>query len=363
MGERTMAMNINDQACLVNLSVGYHTFRKLEKRASEAAEEKFQVAPGVLRTTKQTIAKRYLEKIVKCAGDMRTYHYTVTSAYKVKGYGVLSTKLIPDYLQKSNEMITLFNSLWEQFYDVYTEAIEESKPLEGGLHDPLEYPTIEELRRKNRMLVRFYPIPEGSHLHVAINDDDLKRMQADMEADIRESMKESMKDLWNRLYKSVGAIKERMTPDGDKAKLFRDSLILNLRELTDLLPKMNFSGDPDLDALAEDISKDLASYDPEELRTVEDNRKDALAKADSYLKRMEPIMGIVPVPSAPVAPVVAPVVVADIPDVVAPEPVPVVIPEVVVEAEKAPEAPVVKPAEVEEDNEFVKKMKEAGILF
>ena len=54
----------------------------------------------------------------------------------------------------------------------------------------------------------------------------------------------------------------------DSDKIFRDSLINNLCDLCDLLPKLNITGDKNLDNMRKEIEQQLCRYMPENLRQI-----------------------------------------------------------------------------------------------
>jgi hypothetical protein len=72
--------------------------------------------------------------------------------------------------------------------------------------------------------------------------------------------------------------------DGDK--IFRDSLIENVREICGLIPQMILSPDPELLRAVDRATLEIAGFDPEDLRNDTDKRAKAKAAADAILKTM-----------------------------------------------------------------------------
>jgi hypothetical protein len=79
-------------------------------------------------------------------------------------------------------------------------------------------------------------------------------------------------------------------------KIFRDSLVTNVRELCDILPALNIANDPALTDLTADIEDRLASLSPSALRTQPSTREsaalDAAALLDSITQRLSSYTGI-----------------------------------------------------------------------
>jgi hypothetical protein len=79
---------------------------------------------------------------------------------------------------------------------------------------------------------------------------------------------------------------------GEKTEgVFRDSLVENVRELTELLPAFNFNADPAYDALVKRIQKELCVEEAKTLRESEDVRASVKKSADDILKDVESLLG------------------------------------------------------------------------
>jgi len=277
-------MKIQDKACLVSLNISQWTARKFDKKATDSVADHYKCKPEAGRYNKAVIAREHLDEIVKISGKMRTYHYERTLPYCVKGQAILPSELITEYMGKYNEFKAVWDEAVEKFCASYPELQEEARIALNGLYNPADYPSERQLRRKFQMGVDFAPIPEGSHLKIPIGNEELKEMQKDIEAKVRDAATEAQKELWNRVFETVSALQERMTDDGEDAKTFRDSIVGNVKELAELLPKMNITEDPDLDRMAQELSSRL-DYDPKELRQSKELRKEAREAAAEVLKQ------------------------------------------------------------------------------
>jgi hypothetical protein len=310
--ERGSKMNIQDKAMLVQLNVSQWTARKMDRGASQATADLYHAEGSEVSTYKSTVQKKHLDKIQKIVGKARTMHYKYTSPFPAsKGQAVLATKMLTDYMSEGGTLVAEFNHAVEEFMTIYRTVQEEAKAALGDLYDEFDYPSEEKLRRKFAMAFDFAPIPQGSHLQIAIGADDLAEMQADIEAKVKDSMTMAMDDLWQRVYRVTSQLKERMTPEAGKDKVFRDTLISNISELAEILPKMNISGDADLDAIAAELSNGLAAYDPEALRKDRGMRKEAAKRADAILDKVSRRLQVAP--SMPVEVKIAPVVIEPVP--------------------------------------------------
>ena len=70
---------------------------------------------------------------------------------------------------------------------------------------------------------------------------------------------------------------------------FRDSVVTRLVKLVDVLPKLNFTGDPELEQLAAQVRASLL-VDPQELRKSESARNETAKAALAISQRMAPYL-------------------------------------------------------------------------
>ena len=74
--------------------------------------------------------------------------------------------------------------------------------------------------------------------------------------------------------------------NGTKVGSFTDSIIDNMRDLASMLPEFNITNDPELEAIHQQILRDICPLDPQELRDSKTLRKEAKNKADTLLERI-----------------------------------------------------------------------------
>ena len=76
-----------------------------------------------------------------------------------------------------------------------------------------------------------------------------------------------MGDLYRRFGEAVERVSERLQEDDNgKPLVFRDSMISNIRDLVDVVPRLNIFGDDELARLCEQVKEKIASVEPDSLR-------------------------------------------------------------------------------------------------
>jgi hypothetical protein len=73
---------------------------------------------------------------------------------------------------------------------------------------------------------------------------------------------------------------------GGKAGSFRDSLVENVRELVEVLPMLNVTGNPLVAEITRDLDR-LGSVEPGALRESETLRQETKAAAEAIVAKME----------------------------------------------------------------------------
>ncbi len=98
-----------------------------------------------------------------------------------------------------------------------------------------------------------------------------------------------MKDCWNRLYTVVSkAVDKLNTPEG----VFRDTLLDNIVEVCALLPKLNISDDPELEAMRRNIENIVTLVSPKDCRDSAHVRTTTAQKLSDITSKMNVFMGV-----------------------------------------------------------------------
>ena len=97
--------------------------------------------------------------------------------------------------------------------------------------------------------------------------DDTDRVKRDIESQIEERLHDAVGDLYRRLGEAVERVLERLQEDENgKPMVFRDSMISNIRDLVDVVPRLNIFGDGQLAQLCEQVKDKIAGVEPDALR-------------------------------------------------------------------------------------------------
>jgi hypothetical protein len=185
--------------------------------------------------------------------------------------------------QKRND----FENSADKFYEEYPVFIEEAKNHLGDLFNIKDYPTQEEIGSKFMFNIEIYSVPESGDFRVDISTEETEIIRNSIEAAERERLAIAMREPWLRIQDALNKMIERLYNDG---AFFKNTLIGNIRDLCEVLPKLNFMDDPNLDVITKEISSKLGVLDPENLRQSVQIRKNAVQTAQEIMDKMEGYM-------------------------------------------------------------------------
>jgi hypothetical protein len=151
------------------------------------------------------------------------------------------------------------------------------------------------------------PLPDAGDFRVSLGEEETKRIQRQITATVEASLTVATRELWQRLYEAVSHMAERLgaykVSDEGVEHPFRDTVVTNLVRLVQVLPKLNVTGDPELERLTEEVRRSLL-VDPKELRKSEVSRNETARAAAAIAQQMAGYMAAYE-PAAPTGAVAA----------------------------------------------------------
>jgi hypothetical protein len=282
-GGNTMSQELTNKAMLVRLSISQWTAKKYDKKVSKEVAAQYGTAQDRGRYNKVLVAKAELERISKAAGAARTFHYQQTLPWSDDGARILPSANYLHYTQEMRELHSEFEKAVSTFIDNYPSLVADARWQLNGLFNQEDYPPEHRIGRKFAIAVTVDPLPAAADFRVDLQGDEVARIKADIEARSKQATTAAMADLWTRLHDVVSKMAERL---GTKDAIFRDSLVENVNELVDLLPRLNLTGDARLDAMRQEVVHKLTRYDAQTLRDSTVARTETARAAEDILQAM-----------------------------------------------------------------------------
>lgn len=280
--------SLTTRAMLVtfSISVGFSASKK-EKKIQQEVADTHNATEEWGRASKELFKTPEFDAFKKAVTAARTDHYELTLPWNDNGTRVLPSKAFMTYSEKIREHKPKILAALEKFADVVEseDFHQKEKSRLGNLHNRKDYPTRDQILKKlaTTFTTDFIPLPDTGDFRVSLADDEIAQIKSSAETYI----KESMRDLWTRLYEKVIKMQETLS---DPKAIFRDSLVKNLQDLTELLPTLNYAGDEDLTRMTEEVKNNLTNYSPNDLRESSRARQETADKAKEIADQMRAFM-------------------------------------------------------------------------
>lgn len=285
-------MNLNDRALLVQLNISQWTARKHDKAATRQVASTNNASMEAGRYNKSLLPMNdALDHVHKKSTLIRTKYYENTTSSGLDGMQILPSGNYLAFMTEFRKEKSEWDSLVSQFVDNYEDIVTRNRHILqrtlGNLYDPGDYPTVDQIRAKFRMDVAVFPVPSSANLRIPVSNEELDRIRAEIEQRVDTAAKTAMTELWQRLHDRVKHMAEKLA---DPRAIFRDSMVENARELCALLPRLNFTDDPHLEDMRQQVEQSLLKH-PDALRNDPDLRRDTAAEAKAIMDKMAIFMG------------------------------------------------------------------------
>ena len=260
-------MDLTRDAMLVSLRISAWSGRLYDREASDHVAVHHDASTNVGRYNKRLLPKAALAALNATMNEARTRHYANSLPWDDKGSRLLT---VANYEQYTEIMDGLRERLVRQrarFIEDFDHYVKQARLDLGKLFRMEEYPSKEDLRDRFSIRYRITPVPDADHFIARLASDDTDRVKRDIERHIEEQLHDAVGDLYRRLAEAVERVSERLNEDGDgKPLVFRDTMISNIRDLVDVVPRLNIFGDQRLARLCEEVKDRIAGVEPDSLR-------------------------------------------------------------------------------------------------
>ncbi len=260
-------MDLTRDAMLVSLRISAWAGRLYDREASDHVAAHHDASSSAGRYNKRLLPKAALAALNATMSETRTQHYAQSLPWDDKGSRLLT---VANYERYTEVMDALRERLVRQrarFIEDYDDYVEQARLDLGKLFRIEDYPSKDQLRDRFSIRYRITPVPDADHFIARLASDDTERVKRDIESHIEEQLHDAVGDLYRRLAEAVERVSERLNEDDNgKPLVFRDTMISNIRDLVDVVPRLNIFGDHRLAGLCEQVKDRIAGVEPESLR-------------------------------------------------------------------------------------------------
>jgi hypothetical protein len=286
---------VTEKAMLAKLKISRWAASKHDKKISADVATQHGADPTMGRYSKRLVAKERLEAIAQIATRARHHHYEQTLPWLDEGSRILPAANYFDYMQTQNAFAADFERAVADFRFIYPEVVDEARLSLNGLFNPADYPPADRIADLFTMRVDVDPMPTAEDFRVALSEDENARIREGIQGRLDEAVQGAINDVWHRVHDVVAHMVERLRGynvdgEGKATGVFRDSLVNNIRTLSELLPKLNITQSNALEDMRQRLADELCSVDAAVLREDAVIRSTIAENAEKILADINDIM-------------------------------------------------------------------------
>ena len=260
-------MDLNRDAMLVGLNITAWSGRIYDREASDHVAAHHDASASAGRYNKRLLPKAAFAALTSTMSEARTKHYEQTLPWDDKGARLLTVANYEHYTELMNALRERVVRQRARFIEDYDDYVDQARLDLGKLFRIEDYPSKEALQGKFAIRYRITPVPDADHFIAKLACDDTDRVKRDIERHIEEQLHDAVSDLYRRLGEAVERVSDRLQEDEDgKPLVFRNSMIENIRDLVDAVPRLNIFADDQLARLCEQVKEKIAGVEPDALR-------------------------------------------------------------------------------------------------
>lgn len=282
-------------ALLASLHIRTCGARKVDKKTSRKVAADNGASDDAGHYQKNLVPKAALEPVTKAVSELRAFHNDNTLPWLDEGVRCLPSMNYEAYKTELESLRDKFDQAARNFAAQWPEIIAEARRELGALFSEADYPA--DVLSRFGVDVRIMPMNTAEDFRVNISDTERDLLRRQIEGTLEDAHKAAMGDLYTRIATGVKAMAERLQAykvdetTGKTSGVFRDSLVDNLRELVDLVPRLNMSGDPELARVVAEVRAELCGNDAQVLRDSDLTRERTRESAEAIADRLGAFLG------------------------------------------------------------------------
>lgn len=284
-------MGLSDTAFLVGLNIRMWSARKYDRKLSNEIAADKEIDSNRGRYNKVLIAKSAIKAVEFTASAARAFHIDNTLPWENgAGRRILPATNFEVYRPNIQQHIECFEDKAKLFCDNYLSMVEQARIDLKSLFRPSDYPSGGQIYNKFSISLALDPFPNENDFRCSLADHEIEALKAESRTREQATEKRLTDDLWGRVYTALSHFVERLS---HKDNVFRDSLLGNIANLVDLLPRLNVLNDPGLDDKRRELEDLISGI------TADDLRKDPFFRAETRFQASKILEGVALVDGQP----------------------------------------------------------------
>lgn len=276
--------NLSEKAMLVSLNFSFWTGKTKDSKVTDEVIVTKKSARDAGAWLTNLVSKHDLRNIESARGKIRETHYKYSLPWMDGGLRILPSAMFMKYSEEMRKAIAEHEKALAMFLREYPTIVGHAKKRLGDLLNGKHLPDVSEIRRKFAIRQDILPIPSVGDFRCELSSSQADAIRKKVAESIESMTERAVANIWEQFTMLIEKIEKTMK---EPEKIFRDTLISNLKDFCELIPKMNLTNDDRLESLRKEAIAKLAELKPIDLRESKADRKKAHKSAKEILAKMK----------------------------------------------------------------------------
>ena len=269
---------------LVNLSFSFWTGKTKDSKVTAEVIVTKKSARDAGAWLTNLVSKSDLGSVESARSKVRETHYKYSLPWMDGGLRILPSAMFMKYRKEMSKAIAEHNKALAAFLREYPAIVKRAKKRLGNLLEGKRLPDTSEVKRKFAIRQDILPIPSMGDFRCELSSDEADEIRKKVAVSIESMTERAVANIWEQFTTLIEKIEKTLK---EPKKVFRDTLISNLSDFCELIPKMNLTNDYKLETLRKEAIAKLAELKPIDLRESKADRKKAHKSAKEILTKMK----------------------------------------------------------------------------
>lgn len=280
------APKLQRSALIAVLSIHQWQARRKDEEVGREVANHHNAATNAITTWKKVMDNHLITDLNRIRTEAGKYHHFVTTPWE-KGKGLLHIAKHQEYSTKMEFLRLEHKNLADQLISQYAMLVENEKQRLNGLWKARDYPSAACLGEMFGFEYRFEPIPDADDMRVNLSHQEVQHLRKQWEALEKERLANAEKEIYYRIQEKLKRVVDTLS---DPTKQFQKTMMEDVKELIDVIPYLNFTGNPDIEDMRQRIESTVFKPD-KALRKNYMERAYTMKSANEILSKVEGIMG------------------------------------------------------------------------
>jgi len=279
---------LSRKAVLVSLNISTWTARKFDREVTDKVNKDRGATKDAGRYNKLLIEANRLKPVQSVVTEARDLFYRYTRPW-ADGVGILPNVSYAEFTNKMRALKQRFANVADEFALNFSSYVAERQAKLGKIFKAEDYPNAKEIRSRFNFDLTFANVPDAGDFRSDVLDEDtVNDIRDEIAAGERKAEQDIMDHTFRKIAEVVGNMAHKLGEYKTKEKShFKDTLVGNIRELTELLPTFNLTGDPKLAEITKRLQSELCIEDAKTLRDSDEVRASVQKSAEEILAEVE----------------------------------------------------------------------------